>query len=159
MVGLYFRRVESHTTLGTASSSGGLGLHSRLDLGSHCQKGLLNVLRRLGRCFEEFDSKRVSEFFALLCADDSLRREITLVTNKELVHILSSVSIDLVQPLLHIVERLHISYIIDNDDTMSSAVVARSNGAETFLPSGIPNLEFDSLLVQLNGTDFLVEEG
>jgi hypothetical protein len=38
---------------------------------------------------------------------------------------------------------------------VGTAVVRRSNGSETLLSSGIPNLQFDRLGVELNGADFL----
>ena len=42
-------------------------------------------------------------------------------------------------PLLDVVERLEISDIVDNDDSVCAAVVRRSDGAETLLTGGILN--------------------
>jgi hypothetical protein len=44
------------------------------------------------------------------------------------------------EPLLDIIEGLVVCYVIDYDDAMSSSVVGRGDGAETFLPRSIPDL-------------------
>eukprot|EP00163_Fabomonas_tropica_P022923 TRINITY_DN4015_c0_g2_i2.p1 TRINITY_DN4015_c0_g2~~TRINITY_DN4015_c0_g2_i2.p1 ORF type:complete len:116 (-),score=8.99 TRINITY_DN4015_c0_g2_i2:275-622(-) len=61
------------------------------------------------------------------------------------------------QPLLDIVERLLISDIVDNNDTMCTTVVRGCNGTETFLASGIPDLQLDGLAVKLNGADLEID--
>jgi hypothetical protein len=48
---------------------------------------------------------------------------IALVTNQKLVDTLGSVAIDLLQPLLDIVERVHICDIVNDADTVSATVV------------------------------------
>lgn len=40
----------------------GRGAHTLLDLSSHRQKGLLDIRRVLGRCFQKWDSKAISKF-------------------------------------------------------------------------------------------------
>ena len=63
------------------------------------------------------------------------------------------------QPLLYIVEGLIVCNIVNNNDTVGTTVIRRGDCAETFLPSGIPNLKLDSLAIELNGTDFLLRSG
>mmetsp|Transcript_17737 Transcript_17737/g.27392 ORF Transcript_17737/g.27392 Transcript_17737/m.27392 type:complete len:256 (-) Transcript_17737:53-820(-) len=58
------------------------------------------------------------------------------------------------QPLLYIVKRLLIRYIIDDDNPMRTAVIRRGNSTETFLSCCIPDLQLDSLSVKLNSADF-----
>ena len=48
------------------------------------------------------------------------------------------VPIDLVEPLLHVIERLCVSHIVDDNDAMSTTVITGGDGAETLLTSGIP---------------------
>ena len=62
------------------------------------------------------------------------------------------------EPLFDIVEGFIVSHIIDNNDTVCTSVVGGSDGAETFLSSSVPNLEFDCLSVKLNCADFLIEK-
>lgn len=59
------------------------------------------------------------------------------------------------EPLLDIVEGLIVSHVIDNDDAVSSSVVGRRDGAETFLPRSIPDLKLDCLTIKLDSANFL----
>jgi len=138
----------------SSSGSSWLGLHSCLDLTGHGQEGLFDVGRSLGRSFEEFNAKGVGKFLALLRRDNTLARQIGLITNEKLVDVLRCVSINLVQPLLYIVEGFLVGDIIDNDNSMGTAVVRRCNGTETFLSGCVPDLELNSLAVQFDGTNF-----
>jgi len=61
-----------------------------------------------------------------------------------------------VEPLFDIVEGLIVRHIVDNDDTMGSSVVGRSDGTETLLSSGIPDLKLDCLSVKLDSADFKI---
>lgn len=63
---------------------------------------------------------------------------ITLVSDKQLVDTLGGVSVDLLEPLLHVVERIHVGDIVHDTDTVGTTVVRRCDGTETFLASGIP---------------------
>jgi hypothetical protein len=49
-----------------------------------------------------------------------------------------SAPINLVQPLLDIVERLLVRDIVHDDDAVRAAVVAASDRAETLLAGGVP---------------------
>jgi hypothetical protein len=60
------------------------------------------------------------------------------VLNQQLVDALSSVTVDLLQPLLYVVERVHVSNIVDNADTMGAPVVRRCDGSEPLLAGGVP---------------------
>lgn len=70
--------------------------------------------------------------------NDLLVFHIALVSDKELVDAFSGVAIDLLKPLLHIVERVHVGNIVDDTDSMSTTVVRRSDCPETFLARSIP---------------------
>lgn len=69
---------------------------------------------------------------------DLLVRHIALVSYEKLVHALGSVSVDLLQPLLDVVEGVHVGDIVDNADAVGATVVGRRDRAEAFLASGIP---------------------
>jgi len=135
---------------------GGLGLHSCLDLAGHGQESLLNIGGGLGRSLEEFNSKRVGEFLALLRRDDTLARQIGLIAHQKLVDVLGGVSINLVQPLLYIVEGFLVGDIVHDDNSVGAAVIRRCNGTESFLSGGIPDLELDRLSVQFDRSNLKV---
>ena len=70
--------------------------------------------------------------------DNLLVGHIALVTDKQLVDALGSVSINLLKPLLDVVERVHVGNIVDDADAVSATVVGRGDGTETLLTSGVP---------------------
>jgi hypothetical protein len=147
-------RDTSFSTLGASCSW--LSLHTCLDLAGHGEESLFNIGGSLGRSLEELDSERVSKFLSLLSRHDTLGGQIGLVANQKLVNILTGISVNFMQPLLYIVERLIVSDVVNNDDTVSTTVIGRCDCTEAFLSSGVPNLELDSFSVKLNGTDFLL---
>ena len=133
---------------------GGLSLHSCLDLAGHSQESLLNIGGGLGRSLEEFNAERVGEFLTLFRRNDTLARQIRLITHQQLVDVFGGVSINLVQPLLNIVEGFLVGHIVYDDNSVSPAIVRGCNGSESFLSGGIPDLELDGLSIQLNCSDF-----
>lgn len=70
--------------------------------------------------------------------NDLLVGHITLVAHEELVDTLGGVAVDLLKPLLDVVEGVHIRDIVDNADTVGAAVVGRGDGTEAFLAGSIP---------------------
>lgn len=63
---------------------------------------------------------------------------IALVADKQFVDTLGGVTVDLLEPLLHVVERIHIGNIVDNANSMSTTIVGRGDGPETLLSGSIP---------------------
>jgi len=142
--------------LGVVGCGGG-GSHSVLDLLRHGQERLLDISCVLRRSLEERNGELVCELLGNGVFNDLLARQIRLVANKELVHALGRVSVSLLQPLLHVCEGVIISYVIDNDNTMSASVVRRGDGTESFLTGSIPNLEFHGLALEFNGSNLEVD--
>lgn len=70
--------------------------------------------------------------------DHLLVRHIALIAYKELVDALGGISINLLEPLLDVVEAVHIRNIVDDANAVGATVVGRGNGAETFLTSSVP---------------------
>ena len=56
--------------------------------------------------------------------NDLLVRHIGLVANEQLVDAFGSISIDLLKPLLHVVERVHVGDIVYDADAMGTTIVA-----------------------------------
>jgi hypothetical protein len=63
---------------------------------------------------------------------------IRLVADQELVDTFGGVSVNFLEPLLDVVEGVHVGDIVDDTDTVSTTVVRRCDCAEAFLTSGIP---------------------
>lgn len=63
---------------------------------------------------------------------------ITLVADEQLVDTLGGVSVNLLEPLLDVVERVHVSHIVHHANAVGATVVGRRDGAESFLASGVP---------------------
>ena len=74
-----------------------------------------------------------------------LVRHIALVANKQLVHALSGISVNLLKPLLYIVEGVHVSDIVDDADTVSTAIVGGGDGSESLLAGSIPLMQITAV--------------
>lgn len=85
-------------------------------------------------------SKPADSYLCDSVIDDLLISDIALVADEQLVDALGGVAVDLLQPLLHVVEGVHVGNIVDNADAVSATVVGRSDGSETLLTRGIPLL-------------------
>ena len=121
--------------------------HALLDLAGHGQEGLLDVACVLGGGLEKWDAEAVCELLRDIssvfarrsnsCTSDAvtpthlrnlilhdlLVRHIALVAHQQLVHALSRITVDLLQPLLHVVEAVHVRDIVDDADAVCAAVV------------------------------------
>lgn len=67
-----------------------------------------------------------------------LIRHIALVAYKQLVDTVGGVAVDLLEPLLNVVERVHIGDIVDDADAVGTSVVRAGDGSESFLAGSIP---------------------
>lgn len=130
--------------------------HPFLDLSCHGQEGLLDIGGTLSGRLKERDSKAVSEFLSHSVLHHLLVFHITLVADKEFVDSLGGVAVNFLQPLLDVVERVHICHIVDDTDAMGTTIVGRGDCSESFLAGSIPDLEFHCLAVKLDSPDFEV---
>jgi hypothetical protein len=141
-----------------------------LDLLRHGQECLFDVCSALGGCLEEWDTKLIGKglwvsssrsesqraFLGNGVIDGFLGDQIRFVSDQKLVDTFNCVSVNLLQPLLDIREGIYRSAsdssiwsrqltavcdVVDDNDTVSTPVVRRGNGPETFLSSGIPLLD------------------
>ena len=67
------------------------------------------------------DTRRV--YLCDLVFDLLLLDQITLVAHQQLVDTLGGVAVNLLQPLLDVVEGIHVGDIVDDNDPMSASVV------------------------------------
>ena len=61
----------------------------------------------------------------------------------------------LAHPVFDSTETLAVSDVVGNDDAVSALVVATCDGLESLLACGVPDLELDSLAINIDGSDFL----
>ena len=66
--------------------------------------------------------------------DLTLRGEVGLAADEQLVHA-RRVPINLVQPRLHVLERLAVRGVVHHDDAVRAAIVAARDRAEALLPA------------------------
>ena len=125
----------------------GLSLHSCLNLTGHGKECLLDIVCCLGRSLQKCNSKAVGKFLTLFGGNDTFGGKIGFVTDEEFIDIFASISVDFMEPLFYVVEGFVVSHVVDDDDSMCSAVVGGCDCAESFLTSCVPDLEFDGLTV------------
>lgn len=70
--------------------------------------------------------------------DDLLGGEIALVADEQLVHVVASVTVDLLQPLLHVIEGVLVCAIVNYNNSMCAPIVAGGYRSEPFLSRGVP---------------------
>lgn len=130
-----------------------------LDLRRHRHESLLHVGRVLRGRLQEGDSQLIRVF--LRESIDSIRMtkyatpnqlthhgrcvvhhlldgQITFVPYEQLVDIFASVALNLLQPLLHIVERLLVRAVVHYNDPVRAPVVRRRDRPESLLAGRVP---------------------
>ena len=155
---LFVLAAESHSLVSLIGLSAILMLHLALDFTGHQGESLLDVIRVLGRRLEEADVENVCQVLALVVRDGTMvLLEIFFVADKDLGNVLIRVLIDLLHPLADLGERVSISQIVRDDNTVCASIVARRDSLETILTSGIPNLQLDGLTVDLDRANLEVD--
>lgn len=67
-----------------------------------------------------------------------LIRHIRFVANKQLVNTFSGISVNFLQPLFYVVEWVHVGDIVNNADSMCTAIIRRRNCPEALLTGSVP---------------------
>lgn len=75
-----------------------------LDLLCHCKEGLLDIGRVLGAGLEERNVELLRKLLGSLVVNSLATREIGLVTNQQLVDAFARVTLNLLEPLLDVLE-------------------------------------------------------
>ena len=79
--------------------------------------------------------------------DDLLVCHIALVADEELVDTFGCIAVDLLQPLLDVVEALHVCHVVNDADAVCAAVVGGGDCAEALLACGVPLCDGVSAIV------------
>ena len=149
------RRLRGNNSLSLLDRSVRRRRKTVLDGTRHHHERFLNTSGILGR---RLDVRNVHALCKLGCnvrVHNTPLHKIRLVAHQQLVHVLACIAVNLTQPLLHVVERLHIGAIKHQDDTLCTAIVAARDCAETLLSCCVPNLQLDHFAVAVQRFDFL----
>lgn len=73
--------------------------------------------------------------------DHLLVRHIALVAHEKLVDTFGGIAVNLLEPLLHVVEAVHVGDIVDDANAVGATIVGRGDGSEALLASGVPLVE------------------
>eukprot|EP00429_Kryptoperidinium_foliaceum_P114298 CAMPEP_0176317086 /NCGR_PEP_ID=MMETSP0121_2-20121125/69064_1 /TAXON_ID=160619 /ORGANISM="Kryptoperidinium foliaceum, Strain CCMP 1326" /LENGTH=264 /DNA_ID=CAMNT_0017659311 /DNA_START=231 /DNA_END=1022 /DNA_ORIENTATION=- len=131
----------------SAEGPGRCGEHP--ELGRQGAEGLVHVVRALCAGLEERHAIGLGQLQGLLVVDGALGREVALAAHEELPHRLRDILVDLLDPMAHVLERLPVRHVVDDDDALRAAVVAAGDGAEALLPSCVPDLQPAHLAVEV----------
>ena len=87
----------------------------------------------------------------------SVGLKIRLVADKELDDVFVAVLIDFGKPVFDILERLSVSDVINEDDSVGALVVGSGDGFESLLSGGVPDLKFDGVSSSFEGSDLEID--
>ena len=104
-------------------------LNAVFDFGAYSEKCLVNVFAHFSWSFYKFYAQRVSKLFTLFICDLdkilnlSLVLQVAFVTHENFTDLFTGIFLNLDKPIFDVLETLFISYIIDQNDAMSSLVI------------------------------------
>ena len=119
-------------------------------------KNLLNILPSLGRGLQVVNPQTLSQLLGLAFLNCPAILKIGLVTHQYLNNSFPSILLDLLKPVLNVIEGGSVSNVEHNNYSIGSLVVGLSDGLETILPSGVPNVKFDLFVIDIDIFDFEV---
>ena len=138
--------------------AGGLGLSDIVfDLTSHSLESSLDVAALLGRGLKEAHTVVVSHLLALLEGHCASVLEIGLVTDQDSRDVVLSVLLDLAHPSVDSGERVAVSDIVDDNDTVGTLIVGGCDRLEALLSCSIPDLKLADLVIDIDSADLEVD--
>jgi len=131
---------------------------SRLHLGQllgNVGEEFVDVLGGLGRGFHEEDAVFSGVGLGIRGLDGALCSEVRLVASEGDHDVGAALALELLDPALCALERIHARDVVDDDGCLCSTVVHRRQTVVSFLSRRVPNLELDRRVRQ---ADCLCEE-
>mmetsp|Transcript_104983 Transcript_104983/g.338542 ORF Transcript_104983/g.338542 Transcript_104983/m.338542 type:complete len:217 (-) Transcript_104983:32-682(-) len=112
----------------------------------------VDVVPRLRRGLVECHVEIAREGLALLFRDlaEDLVCEVRLVAHEDALHSIGAVIVELLDPILNVVEAGPVGDIVGDDNAHCRPVVRRRDRTEALLPGGVPDLEPKLPAVALN---------
>lgn len=124
-------------------------------LARHEQEHVLDVDVVLGTRLEQLHAHLLGEAQRVLGQHHFAIGSIVLVAHKHLVHLLA-ILLNLVQPALHVCERLATRHVVHHDYAVRAPVIRAGDGAEAFLSRRVPDLQLHPLAVHRHSPDLKV---
>ena len=114
----------------------------------HFEEHLINVSSCLRRCLEELQSKLLCKCSTLLSRNYSVW-QVNFVGDKHFGNTLTSMRVDLFQPILNVLERSLLRAIVYQNDAHCTLVVGLSDRSESLLACCVPYLQLDALVLHI----------
>lgn len=149
------RRLRRDNSLGLLDRGVRRRRKTVLDGARHHHERVLDTSGVLGRRLDVRDVHALGKLGCDVRVHHTSLHKVRLVAHQELVHVLARVAVNLAQPLLHVVERLHVRAVKHQDDALRAAVVAARDCAEALLSCCVPDLQLDHFAVAVQRFDFL----
>lgn len=155
LVSICFLPVEFKRTLGILFLRRGCRVFNAGKQLGHVFKKGLHVDADLGASLDELDFELLCFCSALLGRDFALISIIDFISYQENDQVVAPDLARLINPAINIFKRLALSDVVADDGHRTVVDVGRNEGAETFLPCSVPQLQSNHLVVNLDG---LIEE-
>lgn len=133
-----------------------LFIHRLYDVSGNSFEGFLDPDSCFGRCLVEEHSVLLSYFFTLFLGNNLLVFKITFVSYQYFLDIWSCMVFYLPHPVSNIIKAILSRTIIRQNYTLGASVVRLGDCSKPFLTSSVPDLNFDSLTIQINVSYFEV---
>lgn len=127
-----------------------------MNLFRRVDKGRLYIVRRLGGSFHKDQAVGFGKGFALRRTDRPALLQVVLISNQHNDHVGLSMLTGFLQPSRQMLKGVSPSNVVDQEGSRRAAVVTTGDTSEGFLSRGIPDLQLDELVVQVDhaGTKF-----
>ena len=93
----------------------------------------------------------------MLLGHCSVILHITFIPDENLGDSFGRMGLNLLHPVSDIIKGLFVSAVIDEDDAHSSFVIGLSDGSESLLASCVPNLQFNKLIINVDGFNLEID--
>ena len=117
----------------------------------------MHVVSRLRTRLEECHAELLCESCSLLSRYDLFVQTVCLITDQDLLHVLTGMQLNLADPISDIIEAIFYCAIVGKNYSHGSLVVSLRDGPKSFLPSGVPNLKFHVLSINLYCLDLKID--
>ena len=81
----------------------------------------------------------------LLLLDLAFVPQVSLVAHQEYDDVAVGKLLQGLQPLRHVLEAIHVRYVVDEEGTYSTSIICRSDRSISLLAGSVPNLRLDGL--------------
>lgn len=121
----------------------------------YCEEEFVYIRTCLGRCLKEVETVLLCQGCTSLRCDRSVG-QVILVGHEDFTYTTAGMLVNLLQPVLDVVECCFLRAVIHQYDSHCSLIIRLRDCSESFLPCRIPHLQLYSLVPHRNGLDLKV---